>query len=435
MPGAGAPRTLSGMSRPSVFSARRTRFFDAMKEGVAVLFAAPEAAFGHDVHHRYRPDPDLFYLTAFSEPEAVAVLDADRKTLTLFVRPKDRAKETWEGRRSGPEGAARDFGADAAHPIAELPRRLPDLLRRARVLHYAFGSHAEGDRIVAGLLARFRREARHPKRGPTAVHDPTDLLHAMRLVKTPDEIVLMQRAATIAAAAHRDAQHLVKPGLYEYQIEAAIDRRFRTMGATGPAYPTIVASGDNATILHYTENGRRIAAGDLILVDAGCEVEGYASDVTRTFPASGRFTRPQKQLYGAVLAAQKGAIAAVKPGAAWDAPHDAAREILLDALIEFGLVRGRRATLQRKNAAQRFALHHTSHWLGLDVHDRGRYRDEKGAPRRLEPGMVLTVEPGLYVRADEKRVPKEYLGIGIRIEDDVLVTESGARVLTEGAPK
>ncbi len=423
------------MRRSPEFAARRKRFFDAMKEGVAVLFASPEAAFGHDVHYRYRPDPDFFYLTGFPEPEAVAVLDADRQTFTLFVRPKDRARETWEGRRSGPEGATRDFGADAAHPLAELPRRLPDLLRRARVLHYAFGSHAEGDRILAALLARFRREARHARRGPVQVSDPTDVLHAMRLVKTPVEIALMQRAATIAAAAHRDAQRLAKPGVFEYQLEAAIDRRFRTMGASGPAYPTIVASGDNATILHYTENSRRLAAGDLVLVDAGCEFGGYASDVTRTFPASGRFTRPQKALYGAVLAAQKAAIAAVTSGAAWDAPHEAARGVLLDALLDLGLLRGKRGTLRKKNAAQRFALHHTSHWLGLDVHDRGRYRDEAGAPRKLEPGMVLTVEPGLYVSADEKRVPKEYLGLGIRIEDDVLVTDSGPRVLTEGAPK
>jgi Xaa-Pro aminopeptidase len=207
------------------------------------------------------------------------------------------------------------------------------------------------------------------------------------------------------------------------------------MGAAGPAYPTIVASGDNATILHYTENSRRIASGDLVLVDAGCEVEGYASDVTRTFPASGRFTRPQKQLFGAVRAAQKAAIAAVRPGAPWDAPHEAARGVLLDALLAFGLLRGRRAALRKANAAQRFALHHTSHWLGLDVHDRGRYREESGAPRKLEPGMVLTVEPGLYVRPDEKRVPREYLGIGIRIEDDVLVTASGARVLTDARPE
>ena len=329
----------------------------------------------------------------------------------------------------------RDYGADRAYPFAELSKRLPDLVRRAHVLHYAFGAHAEGDRIVASLLARFRREARNPKRGPATVKDPTDLLHAMRLVKAPEEIALMERSAAIAAAAHREARRLAKPGLFEYQLEAAIDSRFRAMGASGPAYPTIVASGENATILHYTENRRRIGAGDLVLVDAGCEVDGYASDVTRTFPASGRFTRPQRRLYDAVLSAQRAAIAAVGPGRPWDAPHEAAREVLLDALLEAGILRGRRAALKKKNAAQRFALHHTSHWLGLDVHDRGRYRDEAGAPRKLEPGMVLTIEPGLYVRADEKRVPKEYRGLGIRLEDDVLVTEAGARVLTESAPK
>jgi Xaa-Pro aminopeptidase len=207
------------------------------------------------------------------------------------------------------------------------------------------------------------------------------------------------------------------------------------MGASGPAYPTIVASGENATILHYVENSRRLAAGDLVLVDAGCEVGGYASDVTRTFPASGRFTRPQKALYTAVLAAQRAAIAAVRPDAPWDAPHEAARAVLLDALLDLGLLRGRREALRKKNAAQRFALHHTSHWLGLDVHDRGRYRDERGRPRPLEPGMVLTIEPGLYVRADERRVPKEYLGLGIRIEDDVLVTEKGPECLSCDLPR
>ncbi|HSB63596.1 MAG TPA: aminopeptidase P N-terminal domain-containing protein [Thermoanaerobaculia bacterium] len=423
------------MSRPSMFSARRTRFFDSMREGVAVLFATPEAAYGHDVHYRYRPDPDLYYLTGFTEPEAAAVLDADRRTFTLFVRPRDRAKETWEGRRSGPEGAVRDYAADRAYPFGELSKRLPDLVRRAHVLHYAFGAHSEGDRIVASLLARFRREARNPKRGPAIVADPTDLLHAMRLVKAPEEIALMERSAAIASAAHREARRLAKPGLFEYQLEAAIDRRFRAMGASGPAYPTIVASGENATILHYTENRRRIGPGDLVLVDAGCELEGYASDVTRTFPVSGRFTRPQRRLYDAVFSAQRAAIAAVGPGTPWDAPHEAAREVLLDALLELGLLRGRRAALKKKDAARRFALHHTSHWLGLDVHDRGRYRDEAGAPRKLEAGMVLTVEPGLYVRADEKGIPKEYRGLGIRLEDDVLVTEAGARVLTTAAPK
>jgi Xaa-Pro aminopeptidase len=308
-------------------------------------------------------------------------------------------------------------------------------VRKARVLHHAFGLSDPNDRLVAGVLGRFRREARHPKRGPVTVSDPTDLLHAQRLVKSPEEIALLERAAAIAASAHRDAQRTARPGRFEYEIEAAVDRRFRAMGASGPAYPTIVASGENATILHYVENARRLETGDLVLVDAGCEFRGYASDVTRTFPASGRFTRAQGRLYGAVLRAQRAAIAAVRPGAPWDAPHEAARAVLLDALLEYGLLRGRREALRKTNAAQRFALHHTSHWLGLDVHDRGRYRDERGRPRPLEPGMVLTVEPGLYVRADEKRVPREYLGLGIRIEDDVLVTESGSRVLTEGAPK
>ena len=423
------------MRDASLLARRRARFFDAMGEGVALLCAAPEAAFGHDVHYRYRPDPDLLYLTGFAEPEAVAVLDADRRTFTLFVRPKDRTRETWEGLRAGPEGAVRTFGADRAHPVGELPRRLPDLLRRSRVLHWALGQHPETDRLVAEILARFRGEARHARRGPVTVSDPTDLLHAMRLVKAPEEIALMEHAAAIAAAAHRDARRAARPGRFEYEIEAAVDRRFRAMGASGPAYPTIVASGENATILHYVENSRRLERDDLVLVDAGCEYRGYASDVTRTFPASGRFTRPQRTLYAAVLSAQRAAIAAVKPGAAWDAPHEAARDVLLDALLDAGLLKGRRDALKRRNAAQRFTLHHTSHWLGLDVHDRGRYRDARGRPRALEPGMVLTVEPGLYVRADEPHVPKEYRGLGIRIEDDVLVTEKGARVLTEAAPK
>ncbi len=423
------------MSDRTAFERRRARFYDSMGEGVALLFAAPEASFGHDVHYRYRPDPDFFYLTGFSEPGAAAVLDADARTLTLFVLPRDRDREAWEGRRAGPEGAVKTFGADRAHPAGELERRLPDLVRKARVLHHALGLSDAHDRLVSGILARFRREARHAHRGPVTVADPTDLLHTMRLVKSPEEIALLERAAAIAASAHRDAQKTARPGRFEYEVEAAVDRRFRAMGASGPAYPTIVASGENATILHYVENSRRLAAGDLVLVDAGCEVKGYASDVTRTFPVSGRFTRPQARLYAAVLEAQRAAIAAVKPGASWDAPHEAARAVLLDALLDLGLLKGRREALKRKNAAQRFALHHTSHWLGLDVHDRGRYRDERGRPRALEPGMVLTIEPGLYVRPDETRVPKEYLGLGIRIEDDVLVTESGARILTEAAPK
>ncbi len=418
-----------------VFRRRRERFYERMGEGIALLFAPPEASLGWDLHYRYRPDPDLYYLTGFPEPEAVAVLDADRRRFTLFVRPKDRERETWEGRRAGPEGASRDFGADAAFPLSDLARRLPELIRRHAVLFHALGQSGTADRQVTDLLGRFRREARNPKRGPVVVKDPTEILHEMRLVKEPEEVRAMERAAAIAARAHRDAMALAAPGLFEYEIEAAIERRFRKEGASGPSYPSIVASGENATILHYNENGARIAAGDLVLVDAGCEFEGYASDITRTFPASGRFTRPQRRLYGAVLAAQKAAIRKAVAGARFTEIHDAAREVLLDALLDMGLLRGRRAVLKKKKAAQRFCLHNTSHWLGLDVHDRGRYLDDEGKSRPLLPGMVLTVEPGLYVCSDEKNVPKEYLGLGIRIEDDVLVTEGEPRVLTHGAPK
>jgi Xaa-Pro aminopeptidase len=414
---------------------RRERFFDTVGEGVAVLFAAKEASFGHDIAYRYRPDPDFLYLTGFAEPEAVAVLDASSRRYTLFVRPKDRSRETWEGRRAGPEGALRDFGADRAYPVRELKRRLSDLLRKAPVLHHAFGIDAEADRLVAGILGAFRSQARNPGRGPLVVKDPTGVLHEMRLRKEPEEIQRLERAARIASRAHREAMALTRPGRFEYELAAAVERRFLSEGASGPAYPTIVASGENATILHYSENRRRIGTGDLVLVDAGCELDGYASDVTRTFPASGRFTRPQRRLYDLVLAAQTAALARVRAGARFDEPHATARGVLLDGLIDLGLLRGSRARLKSTNAAQRFCLHHTSHWLGLDVHDRGRYVEKDGKARRLEAGMVLTIEPGLYVRTDEKRVPPEYLGLGIRIEDDVLVTDEGARVLTEGAPK
>ena len=420
---------------PDIFRRRRERLFQKMGEGVALLFAPPPQSLGWDLHHRYRPDPDLLYVTGFPEPETVAVLDAERRRLTLFVRPRDRERETWEGRRAGPEGARSDFGADAAFPVTELDRRLPDLIRRHAVLHHALGVSERGDRLVADLLARFRREARNPRRGPLAMKDPTEILHEMRLVKEPCEIAALSRSAAIAARAHRDAMAVAAPGRHEYELAAALERRFVTEGASGPAYPSIVASGANATVLHYDENRRRIRPGDLVLVDAGCAVDGYASDITRTFPASGRFTRPQRRLYDAVLAAQKAAIAKAVAGARFGGVHDAAREVLLDALLDLGLLRGRRAALKKANAAQRFGLHNTSHWLGLDVHDRGRYHDGSGKPRPLVPGMVLTVEPGLYVRPDEANVPREYLGLGVRIEDDVLVTAGEPRVLTDGAPK
>ena len=418
-----------------LFARRRERFFDRVREGVAVLFATPEQHLSWDGTYRYRPDPDLFYLTGFGEPETVAVLDASARSFFLFVRPRDREKETWNGRRAGTKGAVKVHGADEAWPVEELEKRLPELIRGAASLHYAFGIDEKRDLLVSSILGRFRREARNPERGPVAVHDVTEVLHEMRLRKDPEEVALMERAAAIAAAAHDDARALARPGRMEYEVEAAIAARFRREGASGPSYETIVASGPNATTLHYVENDRRIEDGDLVLVDAGCEVEGYASDITRTFPASGRFTPEQEAVYRVVLAAQHAAIAKVRPGGRFQDVHDAAVEVLVDGLLELGLLSGKRKKVIEKGEFTRFYMHRTSHWLGMDVHDRGRYHDAKGEWRLLEPGMVLTVEPGLYVRPDEKKVPAPFLGIGVRIEDDVLVTDDGHRILTSAAPK
>lgn len=418
-----------------LFARRRERFFDRVKEGVAILFATPEQHLSWDGEYRYRPDPDLFYLTGFGEPETVAVLDAGARAFFLFVRPRDRERETWNGRRAGTKGAVKAHGADAAWDVAELEKKLPELIRGSSSLHYAFGIDEKRDLLVASILGRFRREARIPQRGPIVVNDVTDVIHEMRLRKEPEEIALMDRAAAIAAVAHDEARALARPGRMEYEVEAAIGARFRGDGASGLAYETIVASGPNATTLHYVENDRRIEEGDLVLIDAGCEVEGYASDITRTFPASGHFAPEQEAIYRVVLAAQHAAIAKVRPGGPFQNVHDAAVEVLVDGLLELGLLSGKRKKVIEKGTFTRFYMHRTSHWLGMDVHDRGRYHDAKGEWRLLEPGMVLTVEPGLYIRPDEKKVPAAFLGIGVRIEDDVLVTEEGHRVLTAAAPK
>ncbi|MBL8115003.1 MAG: aminopeptidase P N-terminal domain-containing protein [Acidobacteria bacterium] len=423
------------MITKDVFARRRERFYDGLGEGVALLFAAPEALYGHDTHYRYRPDPDLFYLTGFAEPEAVGVFDAEKRRYSLFVRPRDRERETWDGRRAGVKGAVDTHGAWKAHPISELAERLPELVRGHVVLHHAWGLSEASDRVVSTVLSRFRREARDPRPGPSLQKDPLHVLHELRLFKEPEEVAVMQRSADIAAQGHREAMKAARPGRHEYEIEGLLERTFRAAGASGPAYASIVASGANATILHYVENRRRIEADDLVLVDAGCELHGYASDITRTFPASGRFTKEQKRVYEIVLAAQKAAIAKAVVGNRYIDAHDVARETMVDGLLDLGLLKGRRAKILAGTSDKKFLLHRTSHWLGLDVHDRGRYNDEKGEPRLLEPGMVLTVEPGLYFREDEKGVPKEWLGIGVRIEDDVLVTQTGPRVLSEKAPK
>ena len=418
-----------------LFARRRERFFDRVKEGVAVLFATPEQHLGWDTAYRYRPDPDLFYLTGFGEPETVAVLDAGARSYVLFVGPRHRVRERGVGRGGGTKGAVKVHGADAAWPVADLEKKLPELIRGAGTLHYALGVDEKHDLLLASILGRFRREARNPQRGPVVVNDVTDVVHEMRLRKEPEELALLERAVAIAVAAHDEARALARPGRMEWEVEAAISARFRREGASGPSYETIVASGPNATTLHYVENDRKIGEGDLVLVDAGCEYEGYASDITRTFPASGRFTPEQEAVYRVVLAANHAAIAKVRPGGRFQDVHDAAVEVLVDGLFELGLLSGKRKKAVEKGDYTRFYMHRTSHWLGMDVHDRGRYHDPKGEWRLLEPGMVLTVEPGLYIRPDEKKVPAPFLGIGVRIEDDVLVTGEGHRVLTLAAPK
>jgi Xaa-Pro aminopeptidase len=351
----------------------------------------------------------------------------------LFVRPRDPAAETWTGRRAGVEGAVTDFGADVAFSSAELDAKLPEVLAGAEELHFPFGREAALDATVTRALGRLRAGERRGRRAPVRLVDARLSVHELRLIKAPDEVEVQRRAADITAEAHTVAMLSARPGVNEGEIEALIDYTFRRRGGTGPGYPTIVGGGVNATILHYVENAAPLRAGELLLIDAGCEVDGYTADVTRTFPVGGRFTAPQRALYEAVLETQIAAIEAVKPGATVDAIHEQVVESLTRHLVRLGFFEGEIPALIASGAFKPFYMHRTSHWLGLDVHDVGFYSEE-GAARPLVPGMVLTIEPGLYVPEDAK-APKEFLGLGVRIEDDILVTAGGYENLTLGTPK
>jgi Xaa-Pro aminopeptidase len=420
---------------PAVYAERRREFMARMEGGVAIFRAAPVAVRSHDVDYSYRQDNDFLYVTGFPEPEATCLLaPGSDKPFTLFVRARDRERETWTGTRAGVEGAKERYGADAAYPAEELAERLPPLIEHAPVLYFAPGRDERFNQRIGDLFAWARDNRARSGAGPRGVLDPGTLLHEMRLFKRPEEIAAMERAIAIAAEAHRAAMREVHPGIAEYEIEALIDYTFRRRGATGPAYPSIVASGANATILHYIENTRRMEDGDLLLVDAGAEYDAYCADVTRTFPVGARFSDRQRALYAIVLAAQEAAIATVRPGTPSDTPHRTAVAILVDGLLDLGLLGGSRDAAIGDGTYRRFYMHRTSHWLGMDVHDVGVYHVGEG-PRPLAPGMVLTVEPGLYVAADCDDVDPAWRGIGIRIEDDVLVTETGARVLSAAVPK
>jgi Xaa-Pro aminopeptidase len=428
------------------FAARRARLAAQMLPGaVAVLPTAPEVARNSDSDYPYRHDSYFYYLTGFTEPESVLVLVAahgDRPARSvLFCREKNLEREIWDGYRYGPEAARTAFGMDEAWPISELDTRLPDLLADAPALYYATASNAALDAQVAGWIKAVRARSRSGVTAPSAFHDLLPLLDEMRLVKDADELAIMQRAGDISGNAHARAMRAARPGLHEYALEAELLYEFRRNGAQFPAYTPIVASGPNACVLHYNVNDRLMQDGELVLIDAGCELDGYASDITRTFPVNGRFTPAQRTLYELVLAAQDAAFAAIEPGRPYSAFHEAALRVLVQGMLDLGLIpAGTYASVEDAIAAKAhvpFYMHGTGHWLGMDVHDVGAYRDLTQADkpsRPLVPGMVLTVEPGIYVRPAED-VPEEYWHIGIRIEDDVVVTEDGCRILTTSAPK
>ncbi|HQT00586.1 MAG: Xaa-Pro aminopeptidase [Hydrogenophilales bacterium 16-64-46] len=410
-------------------AARRARLADWLGDGVAVIATAPEAARNRDTHYPYRFDSYFYHLTGFVEPEAVlVVVGGANPRAILFCRDKDETREIWDGFRYGPTAAQIAFGFDEAYSIAELDARLPELLGNRARLAWAIGDNPAWDTRMVGWLNAVRARARQGVAAPVELLDVRACLDELRLVKDAHELDVMRRSAAIATEAHRRAMRATRPGRREYEVEAELLHTFYAGGAQAPAYTSIVAGGGNACVLHYVTNRDALRDGDLLLIDAGCELDGYASDITRTFPVSGKFSAAQKDAYEVVLAAQATAIAAVRPGAPWIAPHDAAVRVLTQGMVDLGLLKGEVDGLIESNAYSRFYMHRTSHWLGLDVHDAGEYKRD-GDWRGLVPGNVLTVEPGLYIRpADD--VPAAFHNIGIRIEDDVAVTANGCEVMT-----
>ncbi|SMB21081.1 proline aminopeptidase P II [Sterolibacterium denitrificans] len=419
------------------FIARRARLLEHMQRhggGLAVIPTAPEQLRNRDTHYPYRPDSYFHYLSGFGEPEAVLLLIAgDNPRSILFCREKDVEREIWDGFRWGPEAAREAYGFDACHPVAQFDDKLAELLADQPALWFSLGFDAVWDARIAQALNAVRAQARNGKRAPAQLQDVRAALDEMRLIKDASEIELMRRAADIAASAHRRAMQATRPGLPEYAIEAELLHEFRRHGCQAPAYGSIVAGGANACILHYIDNDQPLRDGELLLIDAGGELDGYAADITRTFPVNGRFSGAQADVYRLVLAAQEAAIATVKPGVGFIAPHDAAVHVLAQGMLDLGLLRGSLDGIIESEAYKRYYMHRTSHWLGRDVHDAGDYKHGEQW-RALEPGMLLTIEPGCYIRAADD-VPAAFHGIGVRIEDDALVTGDGCEIITHEAPK
>ena len=418
--------------------ARRRKNLMAMMEpnSIAIIPSAHEQLRSRDTEHPFRQDSDFFYLSGFNEPESVLVLIPGRRhgQFVVFCRERDPGLEMWNGFRAGPEGACELHGADDAFPIGDIDDLLPGLIEGRERVYYSMGRSAEFDRQIMEWVNSIRSHVSSGAVHPGEFTDLNHFVHELRLVKSAAEIRLMRRAGEITARGHERAMRSCRAGIYEYQLEAELLHEFASNGARFPAYSTIVGSGINACTLHYVDNNAKMRDGELVLIDAGCELEYYAADVSRTFPVNGRFSKQQRALYELVLQAQLAAIAAIAPGNHWNQPHDASVRVITAGLVELGLLRGSVEQLIKREAYRDFYMHRVGHWLGMDVHDVGDYRvgDQW---RLLEPGMVMTVEPGIYVAPNNTKVAKKWRGIGIRIEDDVVVTASGRNVITAGVPK
>jgi Xaa-Pro aminopeptidase len=405
------------------------------QKSVAIIPSARETVRSNDTHFRFRQDSDFYYLTGFEEPESIAVIAPARETkYTMFLRPRDPEREIWDGRRAGIEGAKSEYGAQEAFSISEFAEKLEEILDGAESLYYRLGVHPDLDEMIIRKITSMRTFNRKPIQFPTTIIDPATIVHEMRVLKSAEEIDIMQRAADIAAEAHVEAMKAVRPGMKEYQVEALIEQIFRQKGAAAPAYTSIVGAGANATVLHYINNDGELRDGELLLVDAGAEYKGYASDITRTYPISGKFSKAQREIYDLVLEAQMSCVEMVRPGVTHEQLKNHSIEILTAGMVRLGLLKGEPEELIKEDKYKQFYMHGLGHMLGIDVHDVGRYYFDKES-RALEPGVVMTVEPGLYVAPDTKDIPEQYLGIGVRIEDDVLCTQNGPRVLTNKVPK
>ena len=418
--------------------ARRRKHLMALMDpnSIAIVPSARERVRSRDTAYHFRQDSDFYYLSGITEPDAVLVLLPGRRhgQFVVFCRERDSSVELWHGNRAGPEGICEKHGADDAFPVSDIDEILPGLLEGRDRVYYSMGRRAEFDRQIMGWVNRIRSKESSGAVPPGEFTDLDHMLHELRLFKSAAELRIMRRAAEISARAHCRAMRECRAGMYEYQLEAEVQYEFARSGARFAAYPSIVGSGTNACVMHYTDNSDKLRDGEMVLIDAGCELENYASDVTRTFPVNGRFSREQRALYELVLEVQRAAIEQIKPGNHWNQPHDASVRVLTEGLVELGLLRGRVANLIERKAYGAFYMHRVGHWLGLDVHDVGDYRVGEQW-RVLEPGMVMTVEPGLYVPAENTRVAKKWRGIGIRIEDDVVITAQGRDVISAGVPK